>query len=300
MSRLASIIDYVRDGLDPKLWEKDRLRPEIRDEMEDIVYSMLDDLELPEQALLGVYIYGSILTNQWNPKTDVDVRILLDPELVYKKYPKVTGDDIFDMVIEKIHDIPLGETQHPFNATVVIKGEPTELGKSELGVTEADPVYDVLKEEMVVPPAFEEEFDPDEVFEEDRAEADRIMEELDALLRETKTDVLDYEIIQEAVQDVKNPDVLLDKLESKLEEIQEDIESLVKEYTGIKDRRTKSLTEGPEEDWRKTRHWAPGNVQHKYLERYKYLDVLRKLKRIFKGGVTEEEVDDVAEALQVR
>ena len=289
----ASAIDYIRDQLSEEIWqvggEEVKLQPAVRDQIEDVVYSALDDLDLPAEALNGLFIYGSILTNRYNSGTDVDCRIQLDPNIVYKKYGEdVTGDDIFDLIIEKVHGIPIEGTKHPLNCSIVIEGEDTELGRSELGKTEEDPVYDVLNEKIVVPPYMYEDIDPDEEFAEEREEADVIMDKLDDLLRELKTDTIDYVWLEDAVKDVKDKDELLEKLESKMEEIEEDVESLVEEYGDIKEMRTKEYNEGDGGT-------GPGNVKFKIVEKYFYLDVLRKLKRIFKGGVTEKEVEDIEE-----
>jgi hypothetical protein len=290
----ASILDYVREGLDKAIWDVEgetvRLRSDIKAEIEDIVYSALDDLNLSPEALEGLYIYGSILSNQWNPKTDIDARIVLDPEFVSNVYPDITGDDLFDMVVEKIHGIPLGNTKHPFNATIIVEGEETELGKSELGRTEENSVYNVLRDEVIVPPHFQEDFDPDVEFEQERDETSEIMDRLDKLLQETRADSIDYEMIEEAIGDVKDPDLLMMRLEEKLEQIELDIADLIEEYERIKKERTESYAEGEG-------HSGPGNIRFKYLERYKYLDVLRKLKRLFKEGIEPGEVEEVIETV---
>lgn len=296
--KLASVIDYIRDQLDQDIWSVEgdevKLQPHVKEQIEDVVYSTLDDLDLPDEALKGLFIYGSMLTTQYNPRTDLDCRIQLDPEVVYKKFDKsVTGDIIFDWVIEQVHGIPIGHTKHPLNCSIIIEGEDTELGRSELGKTEEDPVYDVLNDKIVVPPIYKEDYDPDEEFAEEREEADVIMGTLDDMLRDLKTSVIDYDWLEDAVKDVKDKDKLIGKLESKLEDIENEVAALVEEYGDIKDMRTEEYGEEGE------RHKGKGNVIFKINEKYQYLDVLRKLKRIFKGGVTEKEVEDVAETLNV-
>ena len=119
------------------------------------------------------------------------------------------------------------------------------------------------------------------------------MSKLDDMLRDLKTSVIDYDWLEDAVKDVKDKDKLLSKLESKLEDIENEIADLVEEYGDIKDMRTQEYGEEGE------RHKGKGNVIFKMTEKYKYLDLLRKLKRIFKGGVQESEVEDIAETLNV-
>lgn len=296
----ASIIDYPREDLPKDIWDNSgdelKLQPTIRDEIEDIVFSFLADVNLPDDALIDVLIYGSILTNQYNKKTDVDARILLDPDVVSQVYPDITGDELFEAARNIVDKIILEPTQHPLNATVVIEGEQTELGKSELGISENDPVYSFKLEELINKGTkTPEDFDPDEEFEQERSEVADIMTVLDNIIQETKADAIDYEMIDDAVKDVKNPEKLISKLEEKLKEIEADLEQATDAYTKLKDERSEGYKQTTDEN----RHKAPGNVRYKMLEKYKYMDVLKKLKRILNDGVSEKEVDDVAEALQV-
>ena len=294
---LASVLDIPRDGLDKEIWdvndEEIRLQPAIRDQILDVVDGFLDDTGIPDEALLGVLVYGSILTNQWNPTTDVDGRILLDKNAMANIMPGVTGDELYEQVEDSVHDIPLGDTQHPLNFTIVLEGE-----MGELGQTEFDSVFDVLEDSILKDPVFvDEDFDPNEVFSEDLEETKQIMQKIDDLIRETKMDVIDYGILQQAVEQVKNPQKIVDQLNVKIKEVEQDISAVVDEYADISEKRDEAFTKDPEDDWRQSRHWAPGNVQKKFLERYKYIDTMKKLKKIFEGGVTEQEVDDLSEIL---
>ena len=301
MSYSASIIDYPRAGLDESIWQIDRdtlqLQPNIKDEIADIIGSFLDDLDLSEDSIIDVYIYGSILTNQYNSKTDVDARILLDPKIVRERYPGVSGDDLYDLATDTIHEVMLGDTEHPFNATVVIEGDTTELGQSPLGRSERDPVYSI-KEEGVIHEGdgYDESFDPDVEFMEERSDIIAIMTKLDALAQDAKTNTIDIELLKEAVGNVDNPDILTEKIEDRLNELNFTIEKMVHEYSSIKEERSTSYKDGPKED----RHKAPGNIRFKFLEKYRYMDMLKKLKKIFKGGVGTSEVDDIAKALNVK
>jgi hypothetical protein len=301
MARKASIIDYPREGLDESIWDIDgntlKLQPRINDEIVDITRSFLDDLDLPEEAIIDVLLYGSMLTNQYNSKTDLDARILLDPEIISEHYPSMTGDELYDLTMDTIHGVLLADTQHPFNATVVIEGEDTELGQSPLGVSDRDPVYS-MKEEAVIHEGtgYDETFDPDVEFMEERSEVAEIMTKLDALVQDAKTNTIDIELLEEAIGNVAEPDRLIEKIEDRLGDLNFTIEKMVDEYNKIKEERSTSYKEGPKDD----RHKAPGNIRFKFLEKYRYLDMLKKLKRLFKGGIDPAEIDDVADTLNIR
>jgi uncharacterized Zn finger protein (UPF0148 family) len=290
----AAIIDYPREDLPKDIWdtsnEELKLQPAIRNEIDDIVMSCLADLDLPDEALIDILIYGSILTNQYNKKTDVDARILLDPEIVSPQYPNTTGDDLFELVRSTIDNVVLTGTERPLNATMVIEGEDTELGKSELGVTENDPIYSFKLEKLLnAGTRTSDNFDPDKEFMKERDEVTDIMLALDNIIRETKTDAIDLDTLQEAVKDVKKPEALIPKIEDKLKELEADIETATAEYTKLKDDRSEGYKVSPDTN----RHTAPGNVRYKMLEKYKYIDVLKRLKQILKDGVTKEEISDI-------
>jgi hypothetical protein len=299
MNRKSSIIDYPRKELDKSIWdisdETLKLQPEIQDEIDDIISSFLDDLDLPEEAVIDIFIYGSILTNQYNSKTDVDARILLDPEVVQDKYPGITGDDLYDLTMNIVHDIPLGKTRHPFNATVVIQGEDTKLGQSPLGISNRDAVYSV-KEGKIIHEGigYDESFDPDKEFVKERDDATGIMTKLDALVQDAKTKAIDIETLKDAVGEVANPDQLIEKIEERLNGLNTTIKQMVDEYNKIKEERSESYKKGPLDN----RHKAPGNIVEKILEKYQYVGMLKKLKRLFKEGIDPSEVEDVENALK--
>jgi hypothetical protein len=304
MPQTASIIDYPRKGLDEAIWdttgEELQLQPNIRDEIEDIIGSFMDDLDLPTEALIDVFIYGSMLTNQYNSKTDVDARILLDPEIIEEHYPGIVGRDLYDLTRDTIHGVPLGDTKHPFNASVIIEGEETEIGQSALGITERDPVYS-MKEGKVIHEGigYDESFDPDVEFMEERGDIVEIMTKLDKLVQDAKTDTIDIELLEEAVGEVSNPDALIEKIEDRLGNLNLTIEKMVDEFVSLREERSESYKEQEKEE---NRHKAPGNIRYKFLEKYRYLDMLKKLKRLFTegDGIEPEEVEDVAEALNVK
>lgn len=297
--RTASIIDYPRDQLDKTIWDTSsddlRLQPEIQDQIVDITHSFLDDMDLPESALIDVFVYGSILTNQYNSKTDVDARVLLDAGVVGEEYPGITGDDIYELVKQTIHGVKLGDTNHPFNATVVIEGDKTELGQAELGITKKDPVYS-LKEETLVQFGdwYTKDFDPDKEFKKERDEVSDIMDKLDKLIQETRSDTIDFVMIEEAIHDVSDPDTLRKKLDDKLKEVEEDAKKLVDEYDKLKQDRTDSYKKAPKDD----RHKAPGNVRYKMLEKYKYVDLLKQVKKVVEDGLDPTEMDSIEDLVE--
>jgi len=298
MKRQQSVIDYVREDLDPDIWtledDEVKLRPEVKTQLIDTVMSALDDFDIPESAVKGLFVYGSLLTNQYNKKTDLDCRVLLYKEPMEERYPGLTGEEIFDYLRGQLHDMPLEDSRHPLNVSIMIEGE--DEADQALARTKYDAVYDVLEDKFIHDPVISpDEFDPQEEFKEERDQVEVVMGYLDSALREAKTKTIDYEVLEEAVHQVRHPEVLRRRLETKLQEIQADLAQLVEDYEQIKDERTRALTT----DTGDNPHKAPGNVLYKYLERYQYLDILKKIKHIMKRGLDREEIPEVEEALKI-
>ena len=287
--RWAAIIDYSRENLAPEIWSLDtdmpKLQKEIREDILDIVYSALDDVGISEEALEDLFIYGSLLGNQYNKSTDLDARIVLSPDALPEKLKGVTGDQIYELLRHTVHDMPLGDTEHPFNATIIVSGDETDLDKSPLGKTPEDAVYDVLADIWVVDPFLrDEEFDPDEEFAEERDEVDDVMQRLDNIFRDTKTDIIDYGMIEDALSSVKDKDKFKEKLDKKLKDIESGVADAVSEYERIKKERTDAYAKGE-------RHADPSNIEMKYLERYKYWDTLKQIKHLMEDGIDNNEVE---------
>ena len=298
MQKTHSVIDYVRDDLDSDVWAiSDKsilLQSNIRGQILGIVYAFLDDMFIPEDKLISVYVYGSILSNQFTTQSDIDCQICINKEYANKEFPGLTGEDLYDILKENLHGLELEGTPHLLNCTIVFEGE------VPLGQTPFDPVYDVIKDEIRNDPVLEkDDFDPDKEFSEERDNAAEIAGDLDRLIYEAKEDLVDYALIEEAITDVKDPTKLLKKLEEKLLEIEADIIVLVQSYNLLKDARTEALSADPKNDWEESKHWAPGNVVFKYLERYKYIDLLRGIKRKFKEGLDEAALGDIRVLLNV-
>ena len=286
----ASIIDYPREKLAEDIWDSSSGDPvlleEISDEIEDIVYSFLDDVGIPEEALEDLLVYGSILSNQYNKKTDVDARIVLNPDVIEAEFGDVTGDELYELGESLIHGVLLRDTEHPFNATVVIEGEDTELGQSVLGELEETPLYSVLTSAFLVPPHFvSDEFDPDTELEENQEDAKDEMELLDSLFTELKSDVIDHDWLQEAVGGVADTDKFLGKVQDKVDEINADAVALAMQYGDLRDARYETGKE----------HSDPGNVLYKILEKYDYIGRLKEVKKLVEDGLTETDIQDLGE-----
>jgi predicted nucleotidyltransferase len=124
VGKKASIIDYPRETLDPDVWiqskESITLQPKVEQTLLDSVFSALDDLDLDEDSLKELYVYGSILTTQYTNSSDIDSRIVLKKEPVNEKYPELIGEDLADFLGEAIKGVKIEGSDHVINFSIII------------------------------------------------------------------------------------------------------------------------------------------------------------------------------------
>jgi len=68
-----------RDTLEPQLWERGKLKPEIVDALYDIAKEFFETLKLdPSIRMSDVTLTGSLATYNWSDYSDADLHILID------------------------------------------------------------------------------------------------------------------------------------------------------------------------------------------------------------------------------
>ena len=64
--------------LDPRLWDGDKLRPDVRARALEIVTDLFADLKMPDLAIKNVEIRGSTVSYEYDDSADLSVRVFLD------------------------------------------------------------------------------------------------------------------------------------------------------------------------------------------------------------------------------
>ncbi len=292
-SLIESSVDFPMEDLSPEMWDKDpkgeyTLKSEIRQQILDLV-SAYPDADLMAMVQ-GIRIVGSMGTNQYTPDADIDVHLTLKPGVP------------FDAVLQKeVKDWSLGQDQkvneHPLE--VYIQDNPSQDLMS-------DGCYDVMTAiwcagPKVVPADHDPYTDFSHVFDDIRASVG----DADKLFGELKRDTLDYKAVSDAMgrMSSEQKEAFRDRLESKLKEIEDDIEALYSEKSGwVAARKDASKPATPEEaleDLEKSRKWKDTNATFKFIARYNYLRVINDLKRLLgDDGITSDEVDQVTDLLK--
>jgi|TARA_E500000331_G_scaffold327752_1_gene346968 hypothetical protein len=67
----------TRDTLEPRIWEDDKLRPEIRDNLLKIAKDFIEGLPVPVE-IKDITLTGSLANYNWSNYSDVDLHIIVD------------------------------------------------------------------------------------------------------------------------------------------------------------------------------------------------------------------------------
>ena len=276
-----SIIDIPRQRYAPGVFDDaDTNNPKLKQSVRDIILNQIDKFQ--EKYPVKKYsLIGSILTKKYRDDADLDINILFDvPEEDREEARKELASSLRNINGELVPG-----TQHPINYFVITD---PELKKKNDAM--ADGVYDIDENEFVRRPT-EDTFDPEKY----EADFQKKVKEIDVVKGELARDLIDYEELKGlSTDDVLN---LQDKINSKLEEIEDSIEVLVDIGDDVVKQRQSAFNDDmtPEEIRQfGKKHKLPKNIIYKYLEKYHYLKFYRKCKEILEDGkVTDDEIDSL-------
>ena len=276
-----SIIDIPRQRYAPGVFDDANTNnPKLKQSVRDIILNQIDKFQ--EKYPVKKYsLIGSILTKRYRDDADLDINILFDvPEEDREEARKELASSL-----RNINGKLVPGTQHPINYFVITD---PELKKKNDAM--ADGVYDIDENEFVRRPT-EDTFDPEKY----EADFQKKVKEIDVVKGELARDLIDYEELKGlSTDDVLN---LQDKINSKLEEIEDSIEVLVDIGDDVVKQRQSAFNDDmtPEEIRQfGKKHKLPKNIIYKYLEKYHYLKFYKKCKEILEDGkVTDDEIDSL-------
>jgi len=288
-----STIDFPQEGLPLEIWDKDKdayiLKPDIKNKIKDVLakYPWQDLNRVAKE----IHITGSIGTNQYGEDTDVDIHIIPTDEML-----SGSGDieklqkDIFKWYKNNRDDIGAYIDKHPIEVYLQLNPEQEFM---------SDALYSVLDDKWLVGPTLaSSEFDPYEEFKDILKDVRAEASNADELLGELKRDVIDYEVIKQAVSgmSLKDQQRLKARLESKLDEIEKDIQDLMsKKQSWIDMRKAASKPSTPEEALDSVeiaKKWKDKNAIFKFLNRYNYMQLIGDLEKIIADKeIAPEEVN---------
>jgi predicted nucleotidyltransferase len=282
-----SIIDIPRRTYAPGVFDNaDTKEPKIKSEIIGMIMKQFTEFK-KEYPILDYSLIGSILTKRYRDDADLDINILFDVPKekqeeerirLSKKYLSVKNPD-------NVQGKLIPGTKHPINYYFI-----TDKKTYDDQNKKADAVYDIGKNKFIKRP-------DDFVFDIDMYIKDfnKKVQEIDVIRGELKRDIIDYD----ELKDLTPNDILdlQDKINSKLEEIEDNIKQIIKVGDNVEaDRRAAFDTDMTPDEIRiyGIKNRLPKNVIYKMLEKYHYLKFYKKCKQILDDGkVSDKEIDDL-------
>jgi predicted nucleotidyltransferase len=282
-----SIIDIPRRTYAPGVFDNaDTKEPKIKSEIIGMIMKQFTEFK-KEYPILDYSLIGSILTKRYRDDADLDINILFDVPKekqeeerirLSKKYLSVKNPD-------NVQGKLIPGTKHPINYYFI-----TDKKTYDDQNKKADAVYDIGKNKFIKRP-------DDFVFDIDTYIKDfnKKVQEIDVIRGELKRDIIDYD----ELKDLTPNDILdlQDKINSKLEEIEDNIQQIIKIGDNVEaDRRAAFDTDMTPNEIRiyGIKNRLPKNVIYKMLEKYHYLKFYKKCKQILDDGkVSDKEIDDL-------
>ena len=284
---IESIIDIPRKTYAPAVFDDaDTSNPKIKSSVKKLIDDQLA-IFAKEYPVVKTSLIGSILTKRYRNDADLDINVLFDVPKdkqeeerlrLSKKYLSVSSAD-------SVQGKEIPGSKHPINYYFI-----TDKVTYDDQNKKADAVFDIESNKFIKKPE-DFTFDINLYIK----EFDRKVQELDVVKGELKRDIIDYDELTEL-----NPDDILnlqDKINSKLEEIEDDIEQIVKIGDGVDAERRAAFDKDMTPDEIRTygvKNRLPKNVIYKMLEKYHYLKFYKKCKKILDDGeVTDAEIDSL-------
>ena len=282
-----SIIDIPRRTYaKPVFDDADTPNPKIKDSVKKQIADQLKEFE-SEYPVLKTSLIGSILTKRYRNDADLDINVLFDvPDekqederlRLSKKYLSASNPN-------NIQGKLIPGSKHPINYYFI-----TDKDTYDDQNKKADAVFDIETNEFIKKPE-DFSFDISMYIKDFQKKVD----ELDVIKGELKRDIIDYRELEE----LEPNDILdlQDKVKDKLEEIQENVEQIVKVGDGVDaDRRAAFDKDMSPDEIQKfgIKNRLPKNVIYKMLEKYHYIKFYKKCKQILDDGkVSDKEIDNL-------
>ena len=282
-----AVIDIPRRTYAPGVFNNsDTSDPTLKPSVKKMIYNQIEEFE-KEYPVLKVSLIGSILTHRYRNDADLDINVLFDvpKEKQEEERLRLSKKFLSASNPDNIQGKLIPGTQHPINYYIITDKETYDNQNKK-----ADAVYDIEGNKFIKRPD-DFEFNVDDYL----ADFNKKVQELDVIKGELKRDIIDYNELKELKpNDILN---LQDKIKDKLDEIEDDVEQIVKVGDGVDaDRRAAFDRDMTPDEIQKfgIKNRLPKAVIYKMLEKYHYILFYKKCKKILDDGkVTDDEIDDL-------
>ena len=247
-----------------------------------------------EYPILDYSLIGSILTKRYRDDADLDINVLFDVPKEKQEEERTRLSKLFLSTknADNIQGKLIPGTNHPINYYFI-----TDKATYDDQNKKADAVFDIGKNKFIKRPE-DFTFDPSLYV----SDFNKKVQEIDVIKGELKRDIIDYKELKGlSANDVLD---LQEKIKDKLEEIEDDIELIIKVGDDIDAERRKAFdTDMSPEEIRQygIKNRLPKAVIYKMLEKYHYITFYKYCKKILDDGVvTDKEIENMPEAVATR
>lgn len=280
MDLFEAVIDQTRPTLDLAVFDKHGSKYEMKPSIKEWIKDIVGEIESEIVKINDYFIKGSILSFQWLDHTDVD--LLLEA-------PKMSEEDrdrLQDEIDDKYEALSIPGTEHPLQ--IYLNAGPYDHDN-------ADGLY-YLDDRGWEKGPYNLRIDVKDYMN----KFGKIVSSIDMTTGELKRDIIDYELIKKLPSDEVNH--LASELQSKLDEINDNIENIVFQFKHLRDMRHTAFSDdmSPNDIIKYgSKNKLPENVIWKLLERYHYVKVMRDIKELAGDDqeIEDHEIDDVKSRL---
>lgn len=288
-----SSIDFPREDLDSTVWNKDGNTYKIKSEVQANILTFIkryEDIDLIDAAE-EIHIVGSIGSNQYQDDADIDVHIVPKSSEGWDEQSVKTLRKWFDSHRDEYDGYI---NKHPIEVYIQTNSMQDMMSVGN---------YDLINDKWLNGPTIvDKNYDPYDDFSHVADDVKNLVKNADVLFGELKRDIIDFEVIKTAIEDMSQEERkhLLQKLKLKLGEIESDIELLYKERKGFTDVRSSMDPERALKDVEHMKQWQDDNATFKFINRYRYLKVIGALNDVLKDGeVTPDEIDQIKSVMGI-
>ena len=284
---LEAVIDIPRRTYAKGVFDDaDTNNPKIKASVKALIDKQIEEFET-EYPVIKTGLIGSILTKRYRDDADLDINVLFDVPIdkreeerlrLSKKYLSANNPD-------NIQGKLIPGTKHPINFYFI-----TDMKTYNDQEKKADAVFDIEDNKFIKRPD-DFTFDPSLYIK----DFEKKVQEIDVVKGELKRDIIDYRELEGlTADDVLN---LQDKINDKLEEIEDSIRDIIKIGDTVDAERRAAFDRDMSPDEIRQygiKNRLPKAVIYKMLEKYHYLKFYKKCKKILDDGkVTDKEIDDL-------
>ena len=300
----SSILDEPRASLDPAIWDIGRdnlpaLKPDVKIHIVENFLSYISKFGgyiKPEEFVKNMFYTGSTATYTYTDASDIDIHVIIDwidlaalnPDKA-RKDPNEMWRELHDIFWWTLNKIKLPGTKHPLTYYVMPPGDEKKLLEAK------EEIYDIGHDVFLVPPGKAINL-TEEVIDPALEEASEFMARINQHIADARKGVIDYELLREVITPENAADRYI-QITEKLREIDNELKALKEEYATLKQKRTDAFEEGDALVGGNS-NYSMGNIIFKIVERYHYMDVLRKIKQITDDmDLRPDQVQEIAGAL---